>query len=92
MAPIRDCIKALEKLSLVSCSEDVLRLLERSIGNIKPMLEVDVRNQEPLIWQNYLKINRLHPDKAITRLNPRDVKENAPKFVEDYVAVGHIHK
>ena len=85
---IRGCIKTLEKLSLVTCSEDVLQLLERALTNVEPILKVNTQGVEPLIWQNELNKNRLHNDEPRTNLDIEDLKKNAAGFFEDYVIVG----
>lgn len=85
---IRSCIKVLEKLSLVTCSNDVLPMLERTLKNIQPILEVDTRGVEPLIWQNELSFDRLHKDEVKNRLRSSDLKKNASGFFEDYITVG----
>lgn len=85
---IKNCIKTLEKLSLVTCSNEVLTMLERTLINVQPILQVDTRGVEPLIWQNELTLDRLHKDEVRNRLNSRDLKKNASGFFEDYIAVG----
>ena len=89
---ICDCIKILEKLSLVTCSSDVLPLLERTLQNVEPILRVDTSKVEPLIWQNKLDSNLLHNDEPQVRLTTKDLKKNAAGFFEDYVAIGRIPK
>lgn len=85
---IRSCIKVLEKLSLVTCSNDVLQMLERALKNVQPILEVNTRGTEPLLWQNELSLDRLHKDEVRNRLRSSDLKRNASGFFEDYIAVG----
>lgn len=88
MSPIRGCLHTLERLSLVSCSSEVLKLLEQSLKNIEPMLQVDTKGKDPLIWQKETELERLHCDEVRPRLDLKSVKANAPKFIEDYVVVG----
>ena len=88
MANIKNCLQTLEKLSLLTCSETVLPLLERALINVEPVLKVDTRNVDPLLWQNELTLDRLHPDQVQVKLGPRDLEKNAPRFFEDYIAVG----
>lgn len=88
MTNIKSYIKTLEKLSLVTCSKDVLPLLERTLKNVEPILTVNTRGVEPLVWQNKLDITRLHDDKPQNSLNAKDLKKSASNFYEDYVAIG----
>lgn len=88
MTNIKNCIKTLEKLSLVTCSDEVLPLLERALKNVEPILSVDTRGVEPLLWQSKLDLRRLHDDKPLNTLNTKDIKKNAHSFYEDYVVVG----
>ena len=90
MIPIRGCIRTLEKLSLVTCSNEVLIPLERSVKNVQPIFSVDTTSREPLIWLDELKTDRLHPDEIRINLSVETLKSNAPKFVEDYVVLGHL--
>lgn len=85
---IRGSIKTLEKLSLLTCSNEVLRLLERALENVEPILKVNTQGVEPLRWQNELNANQLHHDQPQIRLSSKDLKKNAAGFYEDYIAVG----
>lgn len=88
MSNIGNCVKTLEKLSLLSCSKEVLPLLERALKNVEPILEVDTTGVEPLLWQNNLDASRLHKDQTRTNLNFQDIRRNAKNHFEDYVVVG----
>lgn len=85
MAPIRDCLNILEKLSLLS-SKNIVNLLERSVCNVEPILRVDTKGKDPMLWQNELDLDRLHKDEA----RPQKISplSNAPNIMEDYVVVG----
>lgn len=85
-------IKTLEKLSLVTCSNEVLNLLERSLKNVEPILRVDTSGVEPLLWQNELSSDRMQDDQPKTSLTKKDLKVNAAGFYEDYIAVGILPK
>lgn len=85
-------IKKLEKLSLITCSKEVLPLLERALKNVEPILSVDTKGVKPLQWQNGIDLDRLHEDKPNLRLTARDLKKNAPRIYEDYVVVGRMPK
>lgn len=88
MTNIKNCIKTLEKLSLVTCSDEVLPLLERALKNVEPILSVDTRGVEPLLWQSKLDLRRLHDDKPLNTLGKKDIQKNANSFYEDYIVVG----
>ena len=88
MSTIQKCIHTLEKISLVTCSQDVLPLLERALKNVEPILKVNTEGVTPLLWQNYLDINRLHEDKPSIRLTIEDIQTNASGFYEDYIFFG----
>lgn len=88
MSSILNSIKTLEKLSLVTCSKEVLPLLDRALENVKGILEVDTKGLKPLLWQNELDIARLHSDKANITLDLKAIKQNAAGFHEDYISVG----
>lgn len=88
MAKITECIKTLEKLSLLTCSSEVLPLLERTLKNVEPILGVDTRGVEPQQWQNELNIDRLHNDQTDIRLSQKDLKSNSKFFFEDYITIG----
>lgn len=88
MKNIRSCVQTLEKLSLVTCSNDVLLLLERALRNVEPILKLDTSGTEASIWQNELRIDKLHNDQVDIKLSLKDLKRNAPGYFEDYVAVG----
>lgn len=92
MSNIRARIKTLEKLSLITCSNEVLPLLERTLENVAPILKVDTRNTAPLLWQNVLAMERLHNDRVQVRLDTMDLKRNASGFCEDYVKVGSFNQ
>jgi Asp-tRNA(Asn)/Glu-tRNA(Gln) amidotransferase C subunit len=85
-------IKTLEKLSLVTCSNEVLALLQRSLNNIEPILKVDTKGVEPLLWQNELSLDRLYDDQSKISLTKEDLKKNAKGFYEDYIVVGILPK
>lgn len=72
----------------MTCSKEVLPMLERTLANVEPILEVDTQKTEPLIWQNKLTLDRLHQDEIRNRLGPKDLQANAAGFFEDYIAVG----
>lgn len=88
MTGIRNCVKQLEKLSLITCSNDVLILLERALGNVEPILKINGHNVKPLLWQNNLSLDRIHNDIPKARLNTKDLERNTSRFFEDYVSVG----
>lgn len=88
MLTIRQSIRKLEKLSLITCSEEILQLLERSIKNVEPILAVDVKKCEPLIWQNRLGYQRLNEDKPKPSIDSKSMKRNVNNMLEDYVAIG----
>lgn len=90
MSNVRKCIKDLERLSLLTCNSNVLELLERTLNNVKPILEVDTRDVVPLLWQNNLDINRLHSDTPVINLSPKNIKDNASNFHEDYIVIGNF--
>lgn len=92
MSTVQNCIKTLEKVSLVTCSKDVLLLLERTLKNVEPILAVDTRGVEPFIWQSKLSVNQLHEDRPDIKLTPLDLEKNATHFSEDYVVIGAITK
>lgn len=87
---IRNNIKTLERLSLVTCSIRVLSMLERTLANVQPLLKADTRGVEPMIWQNKLSFEKLNPDVVNNRLGPKDLEKNASGFFEDYIAVGPL--
>lgn len=60
--------------------------------NVQPILAVDTRDTEPLIWQNELDPKKLHKDEPNIKLVAKDLKKNATGYFEDYIAVGHIPK
>lgn len=88
MSCIKSRIKTLEKLSLVTCTDEVLVLLERTLSNVKPILSVDTKSVQPMIWQNRLDVSRLHKDEPAPRLSLHGLKQNAPNCYEDYIAIG----
>lgn len=88
MPNIRGCIKTLEKLSLITCSNEVLPLLERALDNVQPILELKTEGAEPLLWQNEITIDRLNRDQVNVKLSVKDIKKNASGFYEDYIAIG----
>lgn len=92
MKTIRSCIKTLEKLSLLNCSEDVLPLLERALYNVEPILKVDTGSKEASIWQSELEMDRLHNDRVNAKLSLQDLKKNTSGFYEDYIAIGIMPK
>lgn len=81
-------IKILEKLSLLSASKDVIQLFERSLSNVQPILKLNIKDVEPLIWQTELDFARLHQDVPKTRLDLSNISKNASNMMEDYVVVG----
>lgn len=88
MTNIKNSIKILEKLSLLTCSNEVLPLLERALMNVEPILKVDTQGVEPLLWQNKLNLERLNDDKPYNLLGTKDLKRNASSFYEDYIVIG----
>ena len=92
MTSIQNCIKTLERLSLVTCSRDVLPLLERTLKNVEPILRVDTKGVAPLLWQNELSADRLHNDEPNIRLDTKDLRRNASGFCEDYIGIGLLPK
>lgn len=89
---IRNHITKLEKLSLVTCTNEVQLLLERALKNVEPILSVDTKGVEPLLWQDELSPDRLTDDKPNARMTNKDLKTNASEFYEGYVAIGRIPK
>lgn len=89
---IRNHIKTLEKLSLLTCSEEVLSLLERSLKNVEPILRANTKGVEPLLWFNNLGQERLHDDQPKVALTKNALKQNAAGFYEDYIAIGWTPK
>lgn len=89
---IQHHIKKLEKLSLITCCSEVLPLLERTLKNVEPILSVDTKGVEPLMWQNDLTHDRLGVDNPNVRLTHGDLKRNASRFYEDYIVVGIMPK
>lgn len=87
---IRNHIKRLEKLSLLTCTDQVIVLLEATLKNVQPILSVDTKGVEPLMWQNELAPDRLHDDRPNVRLSRKDLKRNAAGYHEDYISVGHV--
>jgi len=83
-------IKSLEKVSLITCSDEVLFLFKRTLSNVQPILNVDTEGVSPMIWQNRLTFDRLHQDEVRNQLKPQDLKQNAASFFEDYLAIGPI--
>lgn len=88
MSSICGTIKVIEKLSLVTCTNEVLRLLEQTIANIDPVLKVDTKNRQPLVWQVELNLSQLREDYPSVKLTRDDLKKNASGFFEDYIAIG----
>lgn len=88
MSKFRDYITTLEKLSLVTCSKDVLPMLERALKNVEPILRVDTSNVAPLFWQNELDITRLLSCRNKPQLSLKDLERNTTNFYEDYIVVG----
>lgn len=88
MSKFHSYIAVLEKCSLVTCSKDVLPLLERTLENVKPILNLNLSGPE-LLWQNGIEMNRLRSDKnSDNRLSIEDLRRNASGYYEDYVAIG----
>lgn len=92
MPNISQHTKTLEKLSLITCSNEVMTLFERSLKNVEPIVRANTSGIEPLLWQNDLDIKRLHNDQPKVGLNKMELKQNAAGFYEDYIAVGLIPK
>lgn len=88
MPKLRDSIKLLERLSLVSCPPDVYQLLERALVNVEPIKMMNTDGWDRILWQNVIDFSRLHRDQVSIRLNTKDLKKSAPGFFEDYVSVG----
>lgn len=88
MPNIQNCVKQLEKVSLLTCSNDVLQLLERALKNVEPILKIDGRRVKPLLWQNELDWGRMNDGVPKPKLGVKDLEKNAKTFYEDYVAVG----
>lgn len=88
MSTITKSIRKLEKLSLITCSKEVVQLLERSIDNVAPILSIDTKNVEPLIWQSNLDNQQLNEDVPNPSIDSRGLKTNVNNFFEDYVAIG----
>ena len=66
--------------------------MERTLKNVEPILSVNTEGVEPLLWQNSLSLDRLGADKPNVRLTHGDLKRNASRFYEDYIAVGVMPK
>lgn len=88
ISTINKCIGTLEKLSLVTCSSGVLKLLEGTLKNVGPIVSVNTEGIKPMLWQHELSLDRLHPDKREPKLSKSDLKLNTTSFFEDYVAIG----
>lgn len=88
MPKLRDSIRLLERLSLVSCPPDVYQLLERALMNVQPITTINTEGWDRLLWQNGIDFSRLHGDQVSINLGTKGLKESAPGFFEDYVSVG----
>lgn len=92
MSKISDSIKLLEKLSLISCSKEVLWLLERALTNVEPITTIATEGKGRLIWQNGIDMRRLHKDQVNVKMNAKDLRRNAAGYFEDYISIGLTRK
>lgn len=87
---VRGVIPLLERLSLITCTEDVLTKMELCLKNVEPILNVDTKDVEPMIWITNLPPSKMHEDIIRCKLSRNDLKMNAPRMVEDYFVVGKL--
>lgn len=63
--------------------------LEKIVGFIEKLNELDVEHVEPLVYMSD-EVNVLRPDEVKQDLELKDVLENAPKKDSDYIRVPKV--
>lgn len=81
-------IQSLEKLSLITVTPELSRMIDRSLFWVEKFTRIDTKDVKPLIWPHETDLSKLNHDQVDCRLPLKDLKKHAPSLFEDYVVVG----